>query len=207
MKLVDVPVIFICPDHDEKYHARKEHMVELLTKMGFQSITHHKSGTESYPTCLVKATIDILKEHLDDDAFILLEDDVETFDVETVVHSEIDLEMPDNTDAFYLGFSKSGGHKSINSHDGWSQIEKISDKHIRILNMLSAHAILYKSKAYKTRVVDELEKVIQTPYYNDVVLARLHPEYNIYGYHYPLFYQSVTWGNPQHTQDFTKFRF
>jgi len=205
MKLVDIPVIFVCPDHNEKYHARKEHMIELLTKIGFKSITHHKSGNESYPTCLVKANIDLLTEHLDDNPFILIEDDVECF---TDINSETDFEMPEDTDAFYLGFSKSGGHKTLNSHDGWSEVEKVSDKHIRILNMLTTHAILYKSKAYKKRVIEELEKVIQTPsYYNDVVIARLHPEYKIYGYHYPLFYQSVKWGNDQHTENFTKFRF
>jgi hypothetical protein len=116
--------------------------------------------------------------------------------------------MPEDTDAFYLGFSKSGGHKTLNSHDGWSQIEKISDKHIRILNMLTTHAILYKSKKYKERVIKELEKVIENPgFYNDVVLARLHSQYKIYGYHYPLFYQSVKWGNVQHTENYTKFRF
>jgi len=204
MKLVDIPIIFICTDHNEKYHKRKEHIVELLTKIGFKTIKHHKSGNESYPTCLVKANIDVLTENLDE-PFILIEDDVECF---TEINSDTIFDMPEDTDAFYMGFSKSGGSKTLNSHDGWSQIEKISDKHIRILNMLSTHAILYKSKAYKKRVIEELEKVIQNPsYYNDVVIARLHPEYKIYGYHYPLFYQSVKWGNVQHTENFTKFRF
>lgn len=205
MKLVDIPVTFICPDHNEKYHSRKEHMIELLNKIGFKSIIHHKSGNESYPKCLVKANIDVLTENLNDEPFILIEDDVEAF---LELNSEFEFDMPEDTDAFYLGFSKSGGHKTLNLHDGWSTIQKISDKHIRILNMLTTHAILYKSKSYKQRIIRELEKVMQNPsYYNDVVISRIHPEYNIYGYHYPLFYQSVKWGNVQHTEDYTKFNF
>ena len=147
----------------------------------------------------------VLTENLNDEPFILIEDDVEAF---LDLNSETDLDIPEDTDAFYMGFSKSGGSKTLNSHEGSSQIQKISDKHIRILNMLTTHAILYKSKAYKKRVIEELEKVIQTPaYYNDVVISRLHSQYKIYGYHYPLFYQSVKWGNHQHTENFTKFRF
>jgi len=202
MKLVDIPVIFICPDHNEKYHARKEHMVQLLNTIGFKSITHFKSGNQGYPTCLLKANIDILRENLNDDAFLLLEDDVEPF---LELNSETEFDMPEDTDAFYLGFSKSGGHKTLNSHEGSSQIKKISDKYIRILNMLTTHAVLYKSKCYKQRVIQELEKV--GDYNCDVIMSRLHPEYKIYGYHYPLFYQSVKWGNVQPLEDHTKFTF
>lgn len=205
MKLVDIPIIFICPDHNEKYHARKEHMLELLNKIGFKSITHFKSGNESYPKCLVKASIDILTENLNDEPFILIEDDVECF---LELTSETEFDMPQDTDAFYLGFSKSGGHKTLNSHDGGSEIQKISDKYIRILNMLTTHAILYKSRSYKQRVIQELGKVMQYPsYYNDVIISRIQNEYKVYGYHYPLFYQSVKWGNVQHTENHTKFNF
>jgi hypothetical protein len=205
MKLIDIPVVFICPDHNEKYHSRKVHTVELLNKIGFKTIIHHKSGNESYPKCLVKANIDVLTQYLNDSPVIIIEDDVELF---LDLNSETEFDMPEDTDAFYLGFSKSGGHKTLNSHDGWSQVQMISNKHIRILNMLTTHAILYKSKSYKQRVIQELGKVLENPsYYNDVVLARLHPLYKIYGYYYPLFYQSVKWGNVQHTEDYTKFKF
>lgn len=205
MKLIDIPVIFICPDHNEKYSKRKEHMFELLNKIGFKSIVHYKSGNESYPTCLLKAFIDILRQNLNDLPVLVVEDDIECF---LELNSDTEFDMPDDTDAFYVGFSKSGGHKTLNSHDGWSQIEKISDKHIRILNMLTTHAILYKSKEYKQRVITQLNNLLDKPlYHSDVIIARLHPEYKIYGYHYPLFYQSVKWGNVEHTENYTKFRF
>lgn len=205
MKLIDIPIIFICPDHNEKYSARKDHMFDLLNTIGFKNITHYKSGSDSYPTCLLKAFIHILTIYLDDSPIIIIEDDVECF---LELDSETEFTMPFDTDAFYLGFSKSGGHKTLNSHDGWSEIEKITDKYIKILNMLTTHAILYKSKRYKERVIQELTNLLDNPlYHSDVIISRLQPNYNIYGYHYPLFYQSVKWGNVQHTEDYTKFKF
>ena len=204
MKLVDIPVVFICPDHNEKYTARKQHMFQLLEKIGFKNIQHHKSGTEAYPTCLAKAFMDIMKHHLDDEPLILMEDDVEPF---LDLDSETEIEIPEDTDAFYLGFSKSGGHPDLNSHQGSSIIQKVSDKYIRIVNMLSAHAVLYKSKRYKKRIIELMEGILQNGYHSDVVISRIQVYYNLYGYHYPLFYQSVNWGNVQHTEDFTRFRF
>ena len=205
MKLIDIPVFFICPSHNEKYLAREKHMHELLNQIGFKSITHFKSGTELYPTCLVQATIDILINHVDDNPIIILEDDIELY---MPIDSTTHIDLPEDTDAFYLGLSKDGGSKTINLHDGPSIVKKISNTHIQILNMLSAHAILYKSKRYKERVIESLKNILDKPrYYNDVVLARLHAEHKIYGYYYPLFYQSVKWGNVQHTENQTKFYF
>jgi hypothetical protein len=205
MKVVNIPVIFICPSHNEKYLAREKHMYELLHTIGFKSITHYKSGTEEYPTCLVNATIDILNKYMDDEPVIILEDDIEIY---KDLNSETTIDLPEDSDAFYLGFSKSGGSKTHNSDEGPSDIKKISDTYIQIFNMLGAHAILYKSKKYKERIIKELTIIKKIKgYYNDVVMSRLHPDYNIYGFHYPLFYQSIKWGNVQHTENFTRFHF
>jgi hypothetical protein len=55
----EVTAVFICPAHNEKYLARKAHMEALCAELGFKKVIHWKSGTESYPDCLTKATIDI----------------------------------------------------------------------------------------------------------------------------------------------------
>jgi hypothetical protein len=205
MKLIDIPVFFICPSHNEKYIAREKHMYDILQQIGFKSITHYKSGTESYPTCLVKATTDILNNCMNNDPIIILEDDIELF---TSLDSNTDIDLPENTDAFYLGFSKDGGSKTRNSHEGPSIIGKISSTYIKIFNMLSAHAILYKSMQYKERVINELNSIVDKKgYYNDVVLSRLHSEYNIYGYYYPFFYQSVRYDNDIHVENQTRFHY
>ena len=146
---------------------------------------------------------------LDDSPFLLLEDYVESTE-----WFNTNIEYPENTDAFYLGFSKSGGSKVSNSFEGGSQIELISSKHIRILNMLSTHAIVYVSKRYKETVMNEMMKVInakpflQMPKYNtDVIISRLHENFNIYGYHYPLFFQSDRFGNVPYVKTETNFCF
>lgn len=62
--------LYICPDHNEKYHTRNLHMDNMLDTIGFKDFTHFKSSTENYPTCLNKATIDILENNLDNPILI-----------------------------------------------------------------------------------------------------------------------------------------
>jgi hypothetical protein len=205
MEVVDIPVVFICPDHNDKYRERKDYMFTLLKEIGFKNVSMFKSGTENYPLCLAKATYDILSMNLDDNPILLLEDDIET----TEWFENNRIEFPENTDAFYLGFSKYGGSKTVNFNEGPSKTEFISTKHIRILNMLSAHAIIYISKRYKEAVVREMKDIIDKGenYYNDVLISRLHEKYNIYGYHYPFFCQSDKLGNVPFVKEATNFRF
>ena len=204
MNILDIPVVFICPDHNEKYRERKLYMFDFLKNLGFKNVTMFTSGTEKYPLCLAKATYDILSSRLDNSPFLLLEDDVEATEWFTT-----ELVYPENTDAFYLGFSKSGGSKTIDLHDGPSIVENISNKHIRILNMLSAHAIVYVSKRYKEAVMIEMKKIIENNILatNDVPISRLHDKFNIYGYHYPLFFQSDKFGNVPHVKEYTNYRY
>ena len=205
MKLIDIPAVYICPDHNPKYNERKQHMDTLLKSIGFKTIIHFKSGTEEYPTCLAKATIAILNQFLNDEPVIIFEDDVEPF---FELNGDTEIEFPEDTDAFYLGLSKSGGSKTHNVDDGPSIVEPYSNNYIRILNMLSAHAVLYRSKTYKEKVIEALNSIIgKAGYYNDVTIARLHSSYHIYAYHFPVFYQSSKFGNVQHVENCTRFSF
>ena len=206
MKLIDIPVVYICPDNNEKYKARKTHMDTLLNTIGFKDIRHFKSGTEKYPTCLVKATISILKENMNDEPVLILEDDILPF---LELNSLTEIEFLEDTDAFYLGFSMYGGSKVNNIFDGPSIIEKISSNHIRIKNMLSAHAIIYKSSKYKEDIIDTLYSIIDKPgYYNDVCISRRQNLYNVHAYYYPLFYQaSIFPGNTKHVEYATRFKY
>jgi len=180
-------------------------MDTLLNSIGFKSITHFKSGTEDYPTCLVKATVAVLNQFLNDEPVIIFEDDVESF---FELDGATDIDFPEDTDAFYLGFSKCGGSKTHNVDDGPSIVEPYSDNYIRILNMLSAHAVLYRSKVYKEKVIEALNSIIDNiGYFNDITISRLHPSYRIYGYYIPLFFQSSKFGNSPHVEDCTRFSF
>jgi hypothetical protein len=206
MLLIDIPVVFICPDHTEKYIARNAHMKSLLTRIGFKTIIHHKSGNEQYPLCLAKATLDILSEYLDDSPVLVIEDDVDLYED---IDSSFELSYPDDTDAFYLGFSKWGSHPTENRHDELAKFQVINEKYIRILNMLSTHAIVYISKVFKEHVIAEMKNIVDNSYttHTDVAISRLHSSHTIYGYKYGLFFQSKIFGNPIETEISTKYDF
>ena len=181
LKLLDIPVIYICPDHNDKYHKRKLHMDNLLNKLEFKNIIHYKSGNEQYPHCLNNATIDIFSKYKP--PFLLLEDDIEL--THTIPES---LELPDNTDAFYLGLSKNGGHKYNNYNEGDSKFEHINNNLYRIKNMLTTHAILYITPKYILNIRNQL--ITKPEYYNDVIISQNQHKFNIYCHQESYFYQS-----------------
>ena len=198
MKIQELNTVFICPDHDAKYRERKEHMVRLLTDIGIKQFSHYKSSTEKYPKCLISAMINVLNMNMNDEPILMLEDDVEFTGIKNI-------DIPSDCDALYLGISKSGGSKTINSHDGPSIFLPYNKTQVKVVNMLSHHAVLYVTKKYKKAVVEELEKYIDQVYHSDVVISRLHEKYNIYANRIPLFYQSRYYGNVIHVEDATKF--
>jgi len=182
IKLREIPVIYICPDHNDNYHKRKLHMDKLLNKLEFKNIIHYKSGTEKYPYCLNNATIELFSKYKA--PFLLLEDDIE------VTHTipEI-LEIPDNTDAFYLGLSSGGGHIQNNYDDGDSKFEYVNNNLYKVKNMLSAHAVLYITPKYILTVRNML--ITKPEYYNDVIISQIQNKFNIYCHNESYFYQSI----------------
>lgn len=188
MKITDFKVVFICPDHNEKYHLRRLHMEQLLNKIGFTNFEFYKSGTENYPDCLSLATIDILKNNLDN-PIIIFEDDIEW-------NGNYEIEYDPKYDAIYLGLSKSAGHPTQNIHLGSSQFSKWSDKQVRVLNMLGGHAILYNSRRYKEAVINILNNHRNIKYYNDVLFSRLQKDFLVLAEKVPLFYQSAKFNIP-----------
>jgi hypothetical protein len=196
MKLIDIKTVYMCPDHNEKYHTRKLHMDNLLSTIGFKDFTHHLSSTENYPSCLNKATIDILENNIDNPVLIL-EDDVEWTGIEEFVFDQ-------TADAIYFGLSRSGGHPTETIHLGDSVFEPWSDSQAKVLNMLSGHAILYISRRYKEAVIDILKNNVST-FYNDVLLSRLQPNFTILANKKPIFYQSSKFNVGMHEENWTKF--
>ena len=172
MKLLEQLVVFICPDHNEKYRKRRVYMEALLSSLGFQHVVHYKSGTERYPECLVTATIDILETYLSR-PFLLMEDDVEYTGV------SLDVTIEDDADAVYLGLSEYAGHLTENKNVYPLSYEAHSDTQVRVLNMLAAHAIFYNSPAYKLGVINALLSRPRPGYYNDVLISRIQHNYKV----------------------------
>jgi hypothetical protein len=199
MKLQDLKVVYICPDHNDKYRARKEHMDALLTRIGIRQFEHFKSSTEAYPDCLSRATIDILKKYMDEPVLIL-EDDVEFTGVD-------EFDRVEGADAIYFGLSTSAGHPTNNIHHGPAQYTCYSASQVRIQNMLGGHATLYISSAYKKNVIETLESHMGHNLYNDVLISRLHHRYIILANRKPSFYQAAKFNRTDHEERNTKIEF
>lgn len=229
MKITDFKVIYICPDHNEKYHQRKLHTEKLLKDLGFQQIIHYKSGNQTYPLCLALAQAEVLRLHLDE-IFLLVEDDINYTGESLKLPDQLILNPEDQTisqinlsknqvgqecvqfiDAIYLGISKSAGHPSLNIDYDAFQVKKwhrqCNTKFCRVLNMLSTHAILYISKTYKQKVLSLLEDVIakNLVLQTDVLISRIQKGYIILAHRYPIFYQSSKLGNNPNVKKHTKF--
>jgi len=198
MKLQDLKVVYICPDHNEQYRARKKHMDELLTKIGFapENIEHFKSSTEDYPDCLARANIEIITKYMDE-PFLLLEDDVEFTGVD-------EFDMPEGTDAIYFGLSTSAGHPTANVCLGHSRHTYHSASQVRLISMLATHAILYISAAYKKAVIQTISEHIGQKYNTDVLMSRLQDNYVVLANRRPSFYQSAKFNKTDHQERHTR---
>jgi len=194
MKIQDFKVICICPDHNEKYKKRKEHMTTLLEGIGFKDIVHYKSSSVNYPQCLTLANIDILTKY-NDEPFLLIEDDVEFTGIDT-------FDYVPTADAIYFGVSRSGGHPTQNVHLGGCKIVNYSINQVRIMNMLTTHAILYISQRYKNAVIQQLKQNITS--HSDVMISRLQSHFTVLANKKPSFYQSAKFnGGNQNIQKHT----
>jgi hypothetical protein len=200
MKLQDVKIVFICPDHNEKYHKRKLHMENMLSKIGCKNVTHYKSGNEKFPKCLSDAVINILSDNLDTPVLIL-EDDV-------IFKGNDTFEYDDLADAIYLGISKCAGHVTENRDDGQLKVEPYSMTQVRVKNMLSTHAILYKSRKFKEAVISIIKSHLDNSvaWETDILIARLQPEFLILANMKPLFYQSALLNPDTSVERLTNFQ-
>ena len=175
----DMPVIFISPDHNEKYRARKLKTESLLQKIGFSDITHFKSNLE-YPKCLADATIEILESHLDDKPILVVEDDIGWTGV-------VDIDIPENVDAIYLGNSIWASHPTLETNVAYCQLGEYSKSQLRVFNMLGAHAVLYISRRYKEKVIYQLKNHLQ--YFSDIAISRIQKDFLVLTNKIPVFFQ------------------
>ena len=194
MRIQDFKVVYICPDHNEKYHARKLHMDSMLATLGFKDIVHYKSGTDGWPKCLNDATVNILTTYMNE-PILLIEDDVEFTGVS-------EFEFVHGADAIYFGLSRSAAHPTLDRNRGESVFKPYSNTHVRVVNMLSAHAILYITPHYKQAVCDALRA---TKGFNDIAMTRLQPKYRILANKTPSFFQSAKFNAPGHDDANTLF--
>jgi hypothetical protein len=186
LDLREIPFYYINLDDAVE---RKERTESQLKELGIKSITRvpairHTYGAAGTPRSMLKA----LELAHNGKPFVLMEDDV------AVKRWEPIIDIPDDSDAFYLGIS---GWGRMNSHSGpFVQWESVDDSILRIYNMLSGHAIMYISDRY----IDLAKRIAHHAGYNiedhvDIGFAEVQRWHNVYAFDDPYFYQTSSGGN------------
>ena len=135
-----------------------------------------------------------------DAPFILLEDDC------MPLNFIDEIEIPDETDALYLGISSWG---RMNGHSGpcvqWECADQRTDL-VRVWNILAAHAILYLNPDY----VDLCKRIAYHGYlisdHHDIGFADIQKYYEVYAFENPMFYQTSSNGTDQPLSSYPSVR-
>jgi hypothetical protein len=180
--LFDVPVFYISLETNTEQHKYVE---GFLTQKGFRSVTRLPgviSDTKRMGVALahknaLENCLSAVEGH-----FIILEGDVAPWAFQKQV------EIPDNTDALYLGASRWGlkdGHgvKSV-------AVTEHSEQLYRVWNMLAAHAILYTKHEYAEFLINAIDVMIGMGTNQDKARAETQKYWNIYATKMPMFFQT-----------------
>lgn len=189
MDLRKIKTVFICPDHNEKYRARCKYMFDLLRSLGFERVAHYKSERITPDTVypLNAATYNILQMHLDEPVLIL-EDDLEF-----VKSASFVIDPPKDADAVYVGISGCNMDFEKNINGGHAKVLPIDSQYMKILNMLSTHAILYLSRSYKECVITAFQTTSDA---TDIELCKHQASHAVYGLRRPICWQSAKFNSP-----------
>ena len=181
--LKDVPVLWISMQNS---HRKKTMMKKMFSSFGFKKVKrieaiNAKKYNLSHHVALIKSHQRAF-QHAPKDNFIILEDDCVPRRIATKI------KIPSDTDCFYLGLSKFGVGDSGGGEWETYSVEKENELY-RIKNMLAAHAIYYRTNAWKNAcrqsLIESLEKDIPL----DIGYVSIQPKYKVYCDD-PIFYQS-----------------
>ncbi len=180
INLLDIPIYYVNLDDEEQKRKNTETMLKCL---GFKYVNRvsaikHEKGRI---TGCARSHYEVLKDTKP--PFIIIEDDC-------ALNKDFisQIEIPDNTDALYLGISHWGRY--LNHSGPYVHYESINDEIVRVYNMLATHAIMYLSQQY----VDICKRISYHYGYEveghlDIGFAEIHKFYNVYSYDEPLFRQ------------------
>ena len=183
-KLTDIPVVYINLD---EHTERRDSIQSSLEDLGFKNSIRVSGFKDPVGKRGCAYSHALALEEIDP-PFILLEDDC------LPLNFIDEIEVPNESDAVYLGISSWG---RMNSHSGpcvqWESVEGNSDL-VRIYNMLSAHAILYINPDY----VDLCKRISYNGYlisdHHDIGFAEVQRYYDIFAFDSPMFYQTSSNG-------------
>jgi len=177
-----VPVYYINLAQDT---AKKENMETMLSAMGFESVSRFDAilGDTAIDGC-TKSHFHLLS-NIKTPCLVLEDDCILNKEFEPIMN------VPDDTDAYYLGNSVWGRYAS---YSGPNLVFSKTEERYRVYNMLATHAVLYISEEYR-RLCARISSYhgYHSPQYVDIGIAEIHKYFNIYADNVPLFVQD---GNP-----------
>ena len=186
LDLREIPAVYINLDQDVE---KNESMKSMLDQCGFKHIIRVEGKyTPDRPLAGCSMShYNALSEV--DPPFIVFEDDCK------VKAFRPTIEIPDDSEAVYLGISSWG---RMNSHSGpCVQSESIGFGMVRIYNMLSAHSVLYLDEEYTSLCRRISYNSYETAQHQDIGFAEIQRYYNVYAFNDPLFYQTSSNGTDQ----------
>lgn len=180
--IVNLPVVYINMDKDTDRNASMQAIGrDLSIKNYTRSPGFYTPGRPQTGCALAHYTI--LKDVKE--PTVILEDDC------VVRHNKLAIEVPDNTDALYLGLS-AFGHLGLRTEYGNFNYINVPGYPLlsKIEGMLATHAIVYISQEY----ISVVEKIAKWSANNDGhvddEISRIHKYYNVYALNDPVFYQN-----------------
>ncbi len=186
-----------------KYESRVQTVFQRLVKQGYTNIEFFRSIPDSSGSdSLTRTNIEIFKKEMySDKPFIIIEDDCQVlFDINTV-------DIPENTDAFYLGVANwVYPHPYETIGRGYHIREHNSSDHInynatvtKIRYMTGTHAVMYFNREYMRKFIILSEELLAKKMCVslDLVFATMQPSANVYALKQPMYYQDSSLGGQQ----------
>lgn len=177
----NIPTFYINMD---KHSDRRNDMVQLGKDVGFKEYSRTKGfSLPKHPKAGCAKSHHSILENMQEPT-IILEDDC------VIKNSSYTLEIPDDTDALYLGLSGwgfLGSQSQLNNleykrHETFPGIYKIN-------GMLATHAILYISPEYISMAKKVAKWSGDNDHHIDQGFALIQKYFNVYALKKPIFYQ------------------
>lgn len=173
---------------EEKQDRRKK-IENLLQKNGFTNVNRFDAKKSGKRVGCSMSHSALLQEIVKNNSYpcLVLEDDLEVYNFRK------NIEIPDDADAMYLGFSSYGwNHNQDEPFPKSLKVTELNDDYHRVYNMLARHAIIHFNPEYDLACIDAMNNFIQYPDIHkagDVSISRFHPQYKVYALNEPIFYQ------------------
>ncbi len=196
LDLREMPILTLNVPDDAR---RRTFMQAQLDKFGLEGEFAPGVRCAPNPVGCALSHMRALRLRAPEPPFLVLEDDCEFFEG----RFHYSFEVPDDTDALYLGHSSFG---LCDEPDQWGnrwgrlhnvRSESLDADFIRVFNMVGRHAIIYVSPEFVSATIDAGERALlgcDFPIPGDVRYAELQPDYQVLAVREPICVQAQSQG-------------